>query len=96
MLELDERNYASQVEHGKAVLIGLCKGAPLCEGFLPFAETSELQCCKLDLTAQPELARRLSCHRVTPSLLLLQEGKVIQRFWGSYDSDALEKILRSR
>ncbi|MBQ8587446.1 MAG: hypothetical protein IJ453_05110 [Oscillospiraceae bacterium] len=96
MLELDERNFISQVEQGQAVLIGLCKGAPLCEGFLPFAETSELQCCKLDLTAQPGLAQRLSCHRVTPSLLLLQEGKVIQRFWGNYDSDALERILRSR
>lgn len=96
MLELDERNFMSQVEQGQAVLIGLCKGAPLCEGFLPFAETSELQCCKLDLTAQPGLAQRLSCHRVTPSLLLLQEGKVIQRFWGNYDSDALERILRSR
>lgn len=96
MLELDERNFMSQVEQGQAVLIGLCKGAPLCEGFLPFAETSELQCCKLDLAAQPGLARRLSCHRVTPSLLLLQEGKVIQRFWGNYDSDALERILRSR
>lgn len=96
MLELDERNFISQVEQGQAVLIGLCKGAPLCEGFLPFAETSELQCCKLDLAAQPGLAQRLSCHRVTPSLLLLQEGKVIQRFWGNYDSDALERILRSR
>ncbi len=100
MLELDERNYALRAGRG-TVLIGLwADGAekPMAEGFplLAAKERAGFRCCKLDLSAQPGLARRLDCHRGCPSLLLLQDGQVVQRFRGNYGIDALEQILRSR
>lgn len=100
MLELDERNYALRAGRG-TVLIGLwAHGAekPMAEGFLPLAarKPEGVACCKLDLSAQPGLARSLDCHRGGPSLLLLQDGQVVQRFRGNYGIAALEQILRSR
>lgn len=101
MLELDGKNYGSQVAQCRdTVLIGLCAGSerPLSEGFLQFAAVPipGIRCCKLDILAQPELAGNLCLSaggNGNPSLLLMERGTITQRFRGNYSREALRKIL---
>ena len=96
MLELDERNYGLAIVQAELpMLIGIYdRGSPRAEGFQPLAEqgSDKIKFCKLDFHAQPALADQL-CGRGKPSLLLLENGRVIQRLRGNYDCQALVEIL---
>ena len=97
MLNLDEANYGPEVEQAaEPVLIGLCSGGgPLPRGFALLAAEGRpgLKCCRLDVSRCGALAGRLQIKPGGPSLLLVKEGQVAQRFRGDYDRGALLRIL---